>query len=104
MILILDGYDERINATDILAIETILNTLKRYDNELDLDYVDKNYISKDKIKEILEELLEIKYEIEKDINNAKFMKEDINYIKDLKWQLTRQNGKIDIIEKLLEDK
>lgn len=40
----------------IEAIETILNTLKRHDDELDLDYVDKNYISKDKIKDKIQKL------------------------------------------------
>lgn len=56
------GYDEKC-ADVINAIEHILSDYKRalkeneeYSKQLDLDYVDKNYISKQKIKDELEEL------------------------------------------------
>ena len=123
---LISGYRVRINITTLIgrkeeqAILTLLQDREKLikENEILTENLDianyntrtaneellDNSISKDKIKDILKELIETKYEIEKDINNAKFTKEDINYIKDLKWQLTRQNGKIDIIEKLLEDK
>jgi hypothetical protein len=97
--MVLQDREKLIKENEILTENLdIANYNTRTANEEVLD----NSISKDKIKDILKELIETKYEIEKDINNAKFIKEDINYIKDLKWQLTRQNGKIDIIEKLLE--
>lgn len=56
------GYDEKC-ADVINAIEHILSDYKRalkeneeYSKQLDLDYVDKNYISKQKIKDEIEEL------------------------------------------------
>ena len=56
------GYDEKC-ADVINAIEHILSDYKRvlkeneeYSKQLDLDYVDKNYISKQKIKDTIEEL------------------------------------------------
>lgn len=56
------GYDEKC-ADVINAIEHILSDYKRalkeneeYSKQLDLDYVDKNYISKKKIEDTIEEL------------------------------------------------
>lgn len=50
---------------DIKAIDIILNLIEKqqnklleYEKQLDLDYVEKNYIRKDKIKEKIKELLE----------------------------------------------
>lgn len=56
------GYDEK--CVDVInAIEHILSDYKRvlkeneeYSKQLDLDYVDKNYISKKKIEDTIEEL------------------------------------------------
>jgi len=42
-------------ADTIIAVqETILKTLEEYEKQLDLDYVDKNYISKDEIRKKIE--------------------------------------------------
>lgn len=52
------------------AIDTILKTLQRYENELDLDYADKNYISKDCIRAKIEKLYS---SIEKNTNSIEIM-------------------------------
>ncbi len=51
----------RINGREemAVAIETVLQALEEYQKQMDLDYVDENYISKDKIKEKIEEQTKI---------------------------------------------
>lgn len=48
----------RINGREemAVAIETVLQALEEYQKQMDLDYVDENYISKDKIKEKIVDL------------------------------------------------
>ena len=63
----IDAKDENITAIldieDLISLEHILSDYKRvlkeneeYSKQLDLDYVDKNYISKKKIEDTIEEL------------------------------------------------
>ena len=39
-----------------IAIEIVLKALEKYEKQLDLDYVDKNYISKDEVRKKIDEI------------------------------------------------
>jgi len=46
------GFMEQyIDISDVEAIDTALKALDKYEKQLDLDYVDKNYVPKEKVRE-----------------------------------------------------
>ena len=63
-----------------LIIKNLESKLKEANNQLDLDYVDKNYISKQKVKEGLED-------IEDYFDRLNGPDEDIEYIRNIKKNL-----------------
>jgi len=62
---------------DIEAIDTVLKALEKFEKQLDLDYVDKNYISKDEIRKKMdnEEKLFFETKDARYANRRKILKE-----------------------------
>jgi hypothetical protein len=86
--------DNEVQNISIFTAKTLLNLiekqqekLERFNNELDLDYVDNNFVSKDKIRELIEELEDVLDLAECDKSFAKYkkelLKEEINDLKEL---------------------
>lgn len=75
------------------CITTVLNRLEEYQKQLDLDYVDKNYIPKKKVEDKIEELEKEIIKVEQ--MNASSTKYDT---------IQKLDNQLNVLQELLEEK
>lgn len=95
-------YDE-VFLKDIEAIDTVLQELEKYEKQIDLEYVEKNYISKDKIRAKIEEYEKDKEKFRNYMQVAHKKDENIRYINDLRFGLNIVISSIRALQELLEE-